>query len=146
MRKYQLPKFLEGTVSQANYEKWLSGRSMAHFRRDKKRGNSKITNENYKKSIHKAVEECDGYDAYTYEQLDWTLISKYDNKESKKGGREYKSKFALLPSVDHVGDGTGSADFKICAWRTNDSKSDLSYDEFIILCRKVIAAVSKRLQ
>ena len=26
---------------------------------------------------------------------------------------------------DHVGDGLGAADFKICAWRTNDAKHDL---------------------
>jgi len=48
----------------------------------------------------------------------------------------------MLPSVDHIGDGKGPADFKICAWRTNDAKNDLSYDEFLELCRKVIAAAN----
>ena len=42
-----------------------------------------------------------------------------------------------MPTVDHVGDGLGEAEFKICAWRTNDAKSDLSYPEFIELCCKV---------
>jgi hypothetical protein len=27
----------------------------------------------------------------------------------------------------------------ICSWRTNDAKSDLTRDEFVELCRKVIA-------
>ena len=48
-----------------------------------------------------------------YELLDWSLISHYDNAESKHGRREYKAKFALLPTIDHVGDGLGTADFKI---------------------------------
>ena len=51
----------------------------------------------------------------------------------------------MLPSVDHVGDGKGAANFKICAWRTNDAKNDLSYEEFLELCRKVIAAANKAL-
>lgn len=80
-----------------------------------------------------------GEDAYTREQLHWHLISTYDNDESKEGRREYKAKFALLPTVDHVGDGTGPADFKICGWRTNDAKGDLSMVKFIQLCHRVIA-------
>jgi hypothetical protein len=60
-----------------------------------------------------------------------------------RGGREYKARFALLPSVDHVADGTGPADFRMCAWRTNDAKSDLSYQEFLDLCRKVVTAANK---
>ena len=40
--------------------------------------------------------------------------------------------------MDHVGDGLGDADFKICAWRTNDAKNDLTYSEFVALCRRVV--------
>lgn len=89
-------------------------------------------------AIHEAVIECDGKDAYTHEELDWHLLSTYDNKKSQKEGRAYKLKLSLLPSVDHVGDGTGKADFKICSWRTNDSKSDMTMDEYVKLCRKII--------
>lgn len=78
--------------------------------------------------------------------MDWTLLSKYDNEQSQKEGKEYKKQFALLPSVDHVSDGKGVADFKICSSRTNDAKSDLSYDEFVELCTKVIKAANKSLQ
>lgn len=50
----------------------------------------------------------------------------------------YKIKFAMLPFVDHVGDGTGKAGFKICSWRTNDSKSDMTMDEYVELCMKIV--------
>lgn len=77
-------------------------------------------------------------DAYTGEKLSWSLISTYDNEEAKKGRRSYKKGFALLPTVDHVGDGTGSPNFLICSWRTNDSKSDLDLVEFQELCRRIL--------
>jgi hypothetical protein len=77
-----------------------------------------------------------GTDEYTGEQLAWNLISTYNNDESKQGRRAYKARFALLPTVDHVGDGTGAADFKICGWRTNDAKGDLSLEEFVALCSR----------
>lgn len=135
-----MPGFLRGVVTQPKYEKWLHRKAIAHVRRDRKRGNTSATNAEYKVAIQKAIQECDGIDAYTGEKLDWTLLSKYDNKESRSGGREYKRQFALLPTVDHVGDGTGPADFRICSWRTNDAKNDLSYGEFVKLCQKVVNA------
>jgi hypothetical protein len=111
---------------------------MAHIKRDRKRGHEEATNEKYKLAIHQAVEESEGKDAYTEEPLDWTLLSKYDNNESKAGRAQYKKRFALLPSVDHV----GPTEFRICGWRTNDAKNDLSYQEFVDLCRKVIDAAN----
>jgi len=137
-KKYQLNKELSNLVNQGVYELWLSRKAASHIKRDRKRGNTIATNESYKIAIHKAVYESHGKDAYTNEKLDWTLLSQYDNEQSKKHGRRYKKKFALLPSVGHVGDGTGEADFKICSWRTNDSKNDLSYKEFIKLCELVV--------
>ena len=125
-------------VEQATYERWLHRKALAHVKRDRGRGNESATNEEYKMAIHQAVCVSNGKDAYTNEDLDWSLLSQYDNEQSKKHGRQYKKQFALLPSVDHVGDGKGAADFKICAWRTNDAKNDLSLAEFIELCRKVL--------
>lgn len=138
MRKYELPKFLEGKISQEHYEDWLHKKAKSHVRRDRERGNHEATIEKYKIAIHKAVLECKGNDVYTGEELEWHLLSEYDNNESREQGRQYKKKFALLPTADHVGDGTGEADFKICSWRTNDAKNDLSYQEFVDLCKKVI--------
>jgi hypothetical protein len=79
-----------------------------------------------------------GRDAYTGEALDWSLISRYDNADSALGGRLYKHGFAKLPTVDHVGDGLGPADFKICGWRVNDAKHDLDMPAFLDVCKAVL--------
>jgi len=50
----------------------------------------------------------------------------------------HKARFALLPTVDHVRAGDTEAAFRICAWRTNDAKGDLSPDDFIKLCIRVL--------
>ncbi len=76
--------------------------------------------------------------------MNWVLLGQYNNEASKMLSRDYKKTFALLPSVDHVGNKTKPANFKICAWRTNDAKSDLSYDDFLELCRKVVAAAKPK--
>lgn len=141
-RKYERPKFLHPDVSQETYIRWLRRKADAHIKRDKKRGNTDVTREAYRIAIHNAVAESHGQDAYTREKLDWKLISKYDNKRSKLETRKYKAKFALLPTIDHVGDGKGEASFKICAWRTNSAKSDLSLPEFVKLCQKIVAHCS----
>jgi len=131
MKRYQLPDFLQGTLTERAYVRWLQRKAVAHVRRDRKRGNPAATIEAYKTAIHQAVCASNGLDAYTHEQLSWDLLSKYNNEDSKQGKRGYKAKFALLPTVDHVGDGLGTADFKICAWRTNDAKGDLSLAELL---------------
>jgi hypothetical protein len=137
-KKYQLPSFLNETITQEAYEKWLRRKAQAHVKRDRRRGNKTAIGEKYRIAIHVAVNNCGGFDAYSGEKLDWSLISQYDNDESKEKGRGYKKRFALLPTVDHIGDGTGPADFKICGWRTNDAKNDLSLDEFLLVCQVVL--------
>lgn len=138
-RKHSMPKFLEGKVQPEAYEKWLGRKAMAHVKRDRQRGYSSATAALYKEAIHAAVVLSEGCDAYTGEQLDWTLLSKYNNEESRAGRHGYKSGFALLPTVDHVNAGATEASFRICGWRTNDAKNDLSYEAFIELCQKVLA-------
>jgi hypothetical protein len=89
-------------------------------------------------AIHRAVVHSGGRDHYTGQQLDWSLVGQYNNAESNARKRDYKAAMALLPSIDHVGDGLGEADFKLCAWRTN-AKSDLTHDDFVALCRRVVS-------
>jgi hypothetical protein len=113
-------------------------------KRDRKRGNREAIGESYRLAIHRAIVESAGRDHYTGERLDWTLIGRYDNELSRVGRRSYKASLALLPTVDHVGDGLGPADFKICSWQTNDAKNDLSHGNFIDLCRKVVAHFEAR--
>ena len=136
--KYALPAFLVGRCTAGVYRRWLQRRAAAHRKRDRVRGNLGATISAYKEAIHTAVLRGGERDAYTGERLRWDLISTYDNHASEREGRHYKKGFALLPSVDHVGDGLGVPHFRMCAWRTNDAKGDLSYSEFIGLCRKVL--------
>jgi hypothetical protein len=137
-KKYPLPEFLEGQITQSAYSRWLARKSITHQRRDKKRGNAKAINEAYKIAIHEAVSDSRGVDEYTGEPLHWNLISTWDNEKAKEG-RKYKAALNFLPTVDHVGDGLGEANFKICGWRTNDAKGQMERDEFIDFCRLVVA-------
>src|SRR4051812_13535264 len=138
-KKYSLPAFLENRCTQELYFRWLDRKAKAHIKRDRKRGNTSAMREAYMLAIHKAVAASGGHDEYTGEALAWQLISTYDNEESRSGRRAYKKKFALLPTVDHVGDGLAAPDFKICSWRSNDCKNDLSHDELLDFCRAVLA-------
>ena len=137
-KRYQLPSFLLGQVTQEAYERWLRRKAQAHVRRDRRRGNETAIGEAYQAAIHSAVLESGGRDSYTGEELNWSIISKYDNDKSQEHGRHYKRGFALLPTVDHVNDGMGVADFKICGWRTNDAKNDLEMPAFLTLCQVVL--------
>jgi hypothetical protein len=44
-----------------------------------------------------------------------------------------------LPTVDHEDDGLGEPQFRICGWAVNDAKNDLSLEDFVQLCKKVLA-------
>jgi hypothetical protein len=135
--KYSLPNFLIGILPQERYTKWLDAKAKAHVKRDLKL-RPDITKIEYKKKIHEAVIRSEGKDAYTGEALDWSLISTWNNKEAKAHGSRSTSKFALLPSVDHVSERRDQTDFTICAWRTNAAKNDLSIEDFVQLCEKVL--------
>ncbi len=137
--RYYLPKALEGICSENAYKRWLHRKAQAHVIRDRKRWQIPLSVSDYKRAIHLAVIESGVHDAYTGEVMDWSLISKYNNDKSKTGGTKYKKKFAMLPTVDHAGDEPGDMNFRICSWRTNDSKSDLAFHDFLNLCRAVLA-------
>jgi hypothetical protein len=136
--KYPLPDFLKGICSAKDYHSWLDSKAITHIYRDRKRGNKVATTSSYKQAIHKAVLEIGGKDAYTGKKLRWDLLHKYENTESKRGKREYKKLFRDLPTVDHVDDGLGEPNIKICAWYVNDAKHDLTLNEFLTLCEDVL--------
>jgi hypothetical protein len=140
MRKYELPGFLAAVVTQAKYDRWLQRKSAEHVRRDRQRGNPGAKIADYKVAIHNAVILSEGLDCYTKKKLHWHLLSKWNNEEAKNRGRQYKREFYLLPSVDHVGDGRGEPEFKICAMLTNDVKSDLSHEELLVFCEELLKA------
>ena len=143
---YARPSFLPDRVTSGQYKRWLDRKAAAHLRRDRKRGNTSATKTEYKAAIHQAVVASGGLDAYTGESLDWTIISKFDNEGAKAGGRSYKKRFGLLPTVDHVGDRLAAADFRVCSWRTNDAKNDVDMDEFLAVCRAVLQHNGYRVQ
>jgi hypothetical protein len=136
--KHQIPRFLEGIIAPEAYRRWLYRKAAAHVKRDRKRVPDALTGSRYRDQIHAAVCESGGLDWYTGEKLAWQLISTYDNEASKLGRSDYKKKFALLPTVDHVKTNSGY-EFIICGWRTNDAKNDLDLNEFLSVCRMVIA-------
>jgi hypothetical protein len=139
VNKYSLPKCLVGRCTQQQYTKWLQRKAAAHVRRDKKRQeDGSITISKYKQAIHGAVCAGGDRDFYTGESLDWSLISKYRNKDSSEGKKKYKRLFAHLPSVDHTFDEQGELKFVICSWLVNDSKSDMTLPEFYALCESVL--------
>ncbi|MGC3982422.1 MAG: hypothetical protein QM808_14325 [Steroidobacteraceae bacterium] len=137
-RKFAVPEFLNGHLEQVACERWLHRRAQAHVKRDRKRGMSGVTGAAYRQAIHHAVIQSQGRDAYTGEELHWHLVSRYRNVDSQDGRHLYKAGFALLPTVDHIHASSLEASFKICAWRTNDAKNDLSHEDFFALCMRVV--------
>ena len=136
-KKHLLPVELQDRITQEAYSHWLQRKAAAHVRRDRKRGHT-CTNSVYKDAIHEAVIRSKGFDCYTGEQLDWKLISTYNNEHSKIGKHSYKAKFALLPTVDHIEASSKKASFNVCSWRTNDAKNDLSHQSCIELCMRIL--------
>ncbi len=136
---YELPPFLEGKLSREAYVRWLHRKAQAHAVRDRRRWRRHIKISGYKQAIHAAVLRSQGRDHWTREQLDWSLLSKYDNSESRAGGLAYKRRFSLLPTVDHVDPESKTAKFEICGWRTNDCKNDLTLRELRRFCRKILS-------
>ena len=143
--KYTIPGFLKRKCEPESYKKWLLRKAATHHKRDKKRWEVSESIEEYKQAIHEAVLESKGFDAYTGKRLKWQLISLYDDDESRKGCSDYKKIFDYLPTVDHVNGKGKKLKFKICSWKSNDAKNDLSYNEFLKLCREVVAFADKKL-
>ena len=127
--KYPVPDSIRSCCDQSKYSRWLQPKAAAHVKRDRKRQRT-CTVARYKAEIHAAVCDSGHIDFYTGEHLDWRLISTYDNESSKNGRTKYKKTLALLPTVDHTIDKNGEPKFVICSWLVNDSKSDLTVEEF----------------
>jgi hypothetical protein len=115
----------------------LCAKAVAHVRRDRKRLKS-CTAKEYKNAIHAAVAAGGDLDYYTGEELDWSLVSTFDNAVATEGMTTYKKAFALLPTLHHAGDEHGRLKFVICSWRVNDMKSDMNEAEFYELCHRVL--------
>ena len=119
-----------------DYSKLLQKKAVAVTRRDKKRGGIYSVREAIE-AIDEAFHRCNGFDPYDGSKLNPSLLGEYKNEAAKADGANYKRRFALLPTVDHV-KAEPVADFEIVSWQTNDAKGDMPPEEFIAYCRRVI--------
>ncbi|WP_186495673.1 hypothetical protein [Synechococcus sp. TAK9802] len=109
---------------------------MAVTRRDKRCGGEYSVKEAIE-AINQAFHRCNGFDPYDGSKLDPKLLGTYNNEEAKAQGADYKKRFAMLPTVDHV-KAEPVPDFEIVSWQTNDAKGDMPPKEFIAYCRRVV--------
>ena len=103
---------------------------------DKRRGGKYSVKEAIE-AIHQAFHRCNGFDPYDGSKLDPELLGTYSNERSKERGAAYKREMAMLPTVEHV-TAKPVPEFEIVIWQTNDAKGDMSPDEFIAYCRRVV--------
>ena len=134
---YSLPEKIKGQCDEETYNSWLYRRAASLLKRDRKH-HVVATLKEYRDEIHQAVLTAADTDAYTGERMNWGLIGTYNDGDARTGGKAYRRRFAEMPSIDHDYDRAGSFQFRICSWRTNDCKSDLSVEELIIFCRKIL--------
>lgn len=141
-KKYSTPLFILTAIREnpdETYQKWLDRKASAH----KKRDHNKHSKEEYKQAIHKAVVFSEGHDFFTGEKLDWEDIGTFGKEVNEK--KDY-SKKPRLPTVDHL-NGRSSNDidlvFVITGWAVNDAKNDLSYEELLGLCKKILGHKDK---
>ena len=136
--RYPVPECIRKKCSQKTYSRWLHAKASAHVRRDRKRLKNDCTVAQYKAAIHAAVAAGGELDYYTGEELDWSLVSTFNNDAAIEGRVKYKKSFALLPTLDHTENESGETKFVICSWRANDMKSDMTEDEFYEMCARVL--------
>ena len=70
--------------------------------------------------------------------MKWELIGTWDSAKGSHGGDAFKKAYYLLPTVDHLDPEGKDIRFEICFWQINSCKNDLSPDEFVALCKKII--------
>lgn len=136
--KFKLPECLKKLdVSETAFRHWLQRKAESCQRRDKKRKIKGVTVSATKQRILKAIEEADGCDYYTGLQLDWKLISKWNNDEAFKRRGEYKIKFWNLPTIDHEVPSSDVTRLRLCSWQLNDAKNDQTIQELLILAENI---------
>ena len=122
--------------SDKDYSDLIRKKAEAVTRRDKRRG-GKCSIKEAIEAIHQAFHRCNGFDPYDGSKLDPELLGTYSNEQSKERGAAYKREMAMLPTIDHV-TAEPVPDFEIVSWQTNDAKGDMSPEEFIAYCRRVV--------
>ncbi len=136
-----LPEFLDGVVSQEAYAAWIKGRARQLFQRDKQRKQPYVKTANwylYREKIHEAVVICGTFDRYSGDTLRWELINTWSINKSKTDPDIFRN-YALMPTVDHVDPQSQTLELEICSWVVNLVKGYLAPEQFVALCRKIVA-------
>ena len=139
---YFPPDWMNGTVDTAKYREWLLKRAKEIRKSDLRLGRPFAKSHevsDYRKLINDAVYANGRHDPFTGDELDWSLIKVWDSSKSIDSNGTYIKKFALLPVVDHIDPQAAEIRFEICANQVNLCKSYLTPDEFVALCRKIVA-------
>jgi hypothetical protein len=133
---YFLPPFLEGILTLDEYRNWLEEKAHHLFVKDQKGNRPCVvghTCADYKMAIHKAIWANGLLDPFTGDVMDWKSIG------GRKPGTAGVQEGNMAPSVDHKDPASTDLEFEICSLMVNECKNDLNVDEFIGLCKKVVA-------
>lgn len=132
---------------------WASERHTRLRQRDKewRNKNSPETNlplcDEYFTAVFEALKNCAGIDYYTGDELNWkiTLADKQAGTEPEKKEAASTEKRQERVTFDHInGRNLTKLKFVVCAGKTNDAKNDLTQDEFVKLCRAVVAFADEK--
>lgn len=140
-RKYFVPPSIAGMTSQKDYDEWLDEKTGELIELDKKRKRPYDVpgaNHVYKEKIHNGVLANGLTDPFTGEAYRWDLTHKWKTTKGT-GHSNIEREFFLLPTVDHIDPYSDELNLEICSWIANTCKSDQTPEEFITMCRDIIA-------
>lgn len=91
-RKYPLPDYLVGRITESLFDNWLNERANTLRQRELKRKKpyALVTTKGmYKGKIYAAVVDAGEFDPFPGDALEWELISSWNSDKAKEGGDEY---------------------------------------------------------
>lgn len=131
---YHVPDIVRAKgVTCATYSSWLERQALNCKHRDPVGCRQGI--EVYRAAINAAVVRSAGFDEYTGEPLEWNRL----NQAMPEGvGRRRHRIRGRYPSVDHY-QGLGVVQYRICSGTVNAAKGALDHQQFVEMCRRVVA-------
>jgi hypothetical protein len=114
------------------YAQWLTGKSVALRKHDRRCGNHVHDTSSYRAAIHTAMKRSGGVDEYSGRPIDWSLA--FVNRNAEAGAKN-RRRFAAAPSLDHVTG--GGLLIAISRDDTNSAKGCMTVAEFYAFCAAV---------